>query len=289
MMRLRVLVLLVACWCGLAAPALADPPLWRLKRGDTEIVLFGSVHVLNEGVAWRTPALDAALAQADEVWFEIPIDPAARAQGAGAAMRRGRLPPRTRLTTLLPREGRALLARTAARLGLPMTQLERMRPWFAEAVISLADLQMRGARQAEGVEEQLSARAPATARLRAFETPEQQIGILAGQSTREQVSSLMETMRQIEEEPQTFGELQAAWAAGDVAWIEREALSPMRQKTPRLYKALVVDRNRRWASAIDRRLREGGRVVMIVGVGHLVGPESVPSLLRRKGYAVEGP
>ena len=60
--------LLLSCLVGLAIlatgvePARADPPIWRVRDADTEMVLFGSVHTLPEGVEWRSAALDAALA-----------------------------------------------------------------------------------------------------------------------------------------------------------------------------------------------------------------------------------
>lgn len=289
MMRIARLFLGLLLAASLAAPAWAAPPVWRVRQGEAEVILFGSIHVLNGGLGWRTPALDADLAGADEVWFEIPIEPNARAQSAASAALRGMLPKGARLTNLLGRKDQALLKRTATRLNLPMEQVDRLRPWFAEAVLSLADLQRRGGSTAEGVEEQLSARAPATARRRAFETPDEQIAILAGQSTREQVASLSETLRQMEAEPDGFSDLQAAWMRADVAWIEREALGPMRKETPALYRALVVERNRRWVSTIRQMLTGRGRTFVVVGVGHLVGAESVPALLRREGLEVEGP
>jgi uncharacterized protein YbaP (TraB family) len=36
-------------------------------------------------------------------------------------------------------------------------------------------------------------------------------------------------------------------------------------------------------------LKSSERAFIVVGVGHLVGPDSVPALLRRRGVAVEGP
>jgi uncharacterized protein YbaP (TraB family) len=286
----RLLCALVALLALASAwPAAADPPLWRIRRGEAEVVLFGSVHVLPADLAWRFPALESALAEADAVWFEIPDTPDSRAEGATTALRRGSLPRGRRLTDLLSAEGRELLARAAARLGIPMAQLQGMRPWFAEAYISLADLQRGGARQIDGVEQQLSDRLPPGTPRRAFETAAQQIKMLASQPEREQAVSLVEALRELETDPDAFKNLQAAWIAGDVGRIEREALVPMRRQTPRLFKVLVLDRNRRWAREIERMLSGRQTTLVVVGVGHLVGAGSVPALLRSRGYDVEGP
>ncbi len=59
--------------------------------------------------------------------------------------------------------------------------------------------------------------------------------------------------------------------------------------TPGVYRTLVVDRNRRWADQIQQLLGDDKRIFIVVGVGHLVGPDSVPALLRARGIKVEGP
>jgi uncharacterized protein YbaP (TraB family) len=51
----------------------------------------------------------------------------------------------------------------------------------------------------------------------------------------------------------------------------------------------LADRNRRWADAITERLAGSGETVIVVGAGHLAGPDSVPTLLRARGVAVDGP
>ena len=65
-----------------AAPALArdaavaTPALWKIDGPNGDIYLFGSIHLLPKGVNWRTPAVDAALKQAQTVTFEIELDDA---------------------------------------------------------------------------------------------------------------------------------------------------------------------------------------------------------------------
>ena len=63
----------------------------------------------------------------------------------------------------------------------------------------------------------------------------------------------------------------------------------MIRDAPGIYRTLVVARNQRWIDPIIERLQGKGEAVMVVGVGHLVGPDSVPSLLRARGIRVDGP
>lgn len=286
----RALLAALLLWAAGAATAAADPPLWRARGPNgAEVVLFGSVHVLTEDARWRTPALDAALAKADQVWFETPFDPASRAEAGTIALEKGKAVPGRTLSSHLSRSERALVARAAARLDLPMAMLEPMQPWYVEMLIALADLQRIGGRQALGVEEQISAGLPPDKTRRAFETPAQQIALFANASPREQAASLVQSLRELEAEPEAFAKLQQAWVDGDVRFLEREAVAPMKAKAPRLYRRLVTARNQAWTTTIEGLLKGSEQAFIVVGVGHLIGPDSVPAMLRRKGFAVEGP
>ena len=64
---MRALLAGLAAALALAAPAAAKPPIWVVRDADSELVIFGSVHVLPPGLDWRPPALDAALARADDL------------------------------------------------------------------------------------------------------------------------------------------------------------------------------------------------------------------------------
>ena len=74
-------------------------------------------------------------------------------------------------------------------------------------------------------------------------------------------------------------------SAGDDAALAA-TIAPLR-RDPAIGKALLADRNARWASVIVRRMARPGRVFVAVGAGHLVGPGSVVELLRKRGLKVE--
>ena len=289
MIRLASL-LVAAATLALAAPALADPPVWHVDEpGGARITLFGSVHLLSETTRWRTPALDADLAKAASIWFEVPIDGAAQSDAGRLALQKGLLPSPQTLQSVLPPELYARAVALAAREGLAEPALQRLQPWLAELTLSLLYFQKQGARADLGVEQQVAAIVPPTAERDAFETVAEQIDLFANDPLPEQVASLKETLDEIDSDPGIFERLARAWAAGDVRAIEREAIEPMQREDPRLYDRLIVARNRRFAARIAALAHEGRNVVVVVGVGHLVGGQGVPDLLRRQGLTVEGP
>jgi len=279
-------VLLAGC---AAQEASARPPIWVVRDADSELVLFGSVHVLPPGLAWRPAELDAALAKADDLWFELPIDPASEAKVGQLAAARGMLPPDQSLSKMLSPDGAQRLEKAAADLGVSMAVLDRLEPWFAEVALAGAQFMKSGADANSGVEKTLAASAPASAARKAFESPEEQIAIFDAAPLPEQIASLEESLRELERNPRAYDELVAVWMAGDLKALDDDALGPLRAAAPGLYARLVTQRNERWIKTIRARLDGSGKTVVVVGVGHLVGADGLPTRLRALGYEVEGP
>ncbi len=280
------LLALAAC----ARPAAAEPPVWHVRTaGGGEVTLFGSVHLLQEATKWRSADLDALLARADRLMFEIPMDPAAQQVAAGKLAALGRLPEGETLRPLLSETGRTRFDALCGKLGLPPAGLDGLQPWMAELILSVAFFTQAGARADLGVEQQVARAAPAAAQRDAFETVDDQLAALSGGARADQVKALEETLEELDTDPEGFSRLAAAWARGDVTAIEREGLDELRRDAPGAYARLVVDRNRRWVKRIEAMAKSPGRTFAVVGVGHLVGPDSVPALLRRDGLVVDGP
>ena len=292
-MKRLLLILLIA----LLAPALAwaKPPVWVLHGKGATITLFGSVHILPRDVDWEPEALKRALGQADELWFETPIDPAALLDATRLALAKGMLPEDQSLSGLLSDDGKTRLQREAEALRLPEPQLERLRPWLAELTIGEAAYARDGATADQGVERQLADSAPQAQR-HSFETPAQQIDMFAGASTAVQVRSLQDTLRDLEEDPGQSRRLIEAWMKGDLKAIEKEGVEELRSESPEMFATLLTNRNAAWVKVLLKRLNapppkrgRPPRIVVVVGVGHLVGPGGVPDLLRRRGIRVDGP
>ena len=271
----------------MAASAL--PPVWVVKGHDSTIVLFGSVHLLPPGTDWRPEALTQALAKADEVWFEAPMDAAGLQEATKDAVARGYLPQGQTLRPLLSEAGRKRLAAAAKLLGVPVEQFDPLRPWFAELLIQDGLFKVIGVDGSDGVEEQLWAGLAASAKRVTLETPEQQIGFFADAPMKEQLASLEQTLKDVPNAKRDYAKLLKAWLGSDIRGLDKEVLEPLKKSSPDLFDRVVSQRNARWVQALDERLKGKGQTVMVVGMGHLIGPGGVPARLRAQGVEVDGP
>jgi uncharacterized protein YbaP (TraB family) len=288
-MRTSLALLLAAALTLAAGAASAKPPVWIIRDADSTIVLFGSVHVLPGGLDWRPDALTAALASADDVWFETPIDDDHQIEAQHLFQSRGMLPAGDNLFRHLTPEQGERLRRVADSLGFYPLHVARMRPWYADVQLSQTFNARSGGNASDGVEIQIQALAPLTASRHAFETTAQQVEFFAGAPVAAQVASLDETLKEIEQTPDLFDGIVGHWMAADIAAVETDAIDTLRAASPVLFDRLITQRNRRWVRVIRRRLAGHGTTVIVVGVGHLVGPGGVPALLRAQGVLVEGP
>lgn len=286
MLRLLACAALIA---AIALPAQAETPMWVVKDDDSEMVLFGSVHILPPGLDWRPARLDVALSKAEDVWFELPVGPATDQAVGRLAAASGILPPDQSLFKLLPPDDSERLLRLARAYGADPANLARLEPWLAEVALAGAVFAKAGAETSHGVEAVLNASAPVGARRRALETPAEQIDLFDQTPMADQIASLHASLVDLETDPDGYIKLVRAWMAGDPTVLDHEALAPLRAASPTLFRRLVTERNARWTTELDARLKGKGRTVVVVGVGHLIGSDGVPARLRALGYSVSGP
>ena len=74
-----------------------------------------------------------------------------------------------------------------------------------------------------------------------------------------------------------------------------QLMDELRRDSPQMFDVVLTRRNANWLKVLSARLGApptGGlpaRIVVVVGMAHLIGPDGVPARLRALGYQVEGP
>jgi uncharacterized protein YbaP (TraB family) len=284
--RLTLGLFMLAGACSTApAPAPAGgprPALWKVADADTTIYLFGTIHMLPDGLKWRTPAFERAIAASDALVTEAVLgpDPAAAANAMGKRAFSDGLPP---LAERVPAGKRAALAAAIAQTGLQPAALDRLETWAAALSLLSYSLQQMGLKPEQGVERKLEADYRASGKPhRGLETLDQQMGYFDGLSEEAQRAFLVGVLDDAGETRAEFDAMVKAWTSGDTDAIT-ETFDDETNFSPELRAVLMTRRNAAWAEWVRRRLEQPGTVLVAVGAGHLAGKDSVQRMLAGKG------
>jgi uncharacterized protein YbaP (TraB family) len=278
------LALLAATGCGGPPPIEARPALWRVSDGDTTIWLLGTIHVLPANVHWQTPAIRDAIDHADALVMELPDDPAGTMRVFWEVAVASGLPP---IAERIAPGRRAALAAALKAGGVDAGEVDGLKSWAAAFIISGAATNARGVTRDNGVEAGLTAAfadrhrpsgglETAAAQFATFDRlPEAAQRVLLERAIDDAAGGLADYQATL-----------AAWAAGDERRLAA-TIDPAFRAAPEIEAQVVKARNMAWAGKIAGRMGKPRRVFVAVGVGHLVGADSLPAMLRARGWKVE--
>jgi uncharacterized protein YbaP (TraB family) len=263
----------------------ATPAYWHLSDADSDVYIFGTFHILPADLDWLTGDLANVADTADALYLEADVH-SAEGQAAiqGLLPRYGFNPPGVTLSSMLDAETQALLAEFAPTVGASPAMLDPMRPWLAQVVLAVGQMQALGLDASAGAEMALLARMqPRDVTLGYFETPEEQIAFLAQQPDEVQVEMFAEGLQDLESMPEEIHGMLMAWAAGDMDALDGYINGDMREQAPELHEILITRRNRNWVPQIVEIMDGEGTVLIAVGAGHLPGDDGVIALLEEAG------
>lgn len=289
MLALVVATPLPATGAGAQAGAGINPsPLfWKIEHGQSTLYLLGTFHLLKQDTRWLTPGITAALDSADQLLLEISEAEVDVGLVASIVRNKGMYAGAPGLQAALDSKTWQALVEQAAAIGIPEQMIGRFRPWYVSILLSIQYAQAEGFLAEYGAEAILTARAVAAGQpVLGLETADEQLSALADHPERIQVMMLEDTLQELEELPRILGDMTAAWVSGDEDAINALIVSGMLE-IPELYDALIVRRNLNWIPLLEAHLKKPGVTFLAVGVGHLVGADSVIALLRDQGYKVE--
>jgi len=268
-----------------SAPATAEgpagPALWKLTDHDSEIWLFGTVHILDPNLSWHSQRVTDAFEAADTIYFEIPTGVDVDQQMQVLIPKYGLNPAGVSLSSLLSASGQKYFEAALESLGMPAAataNFEPYRPWLAGVSVAAIQMQARGLDPEAGVEKILSNAAVKAGKSLAYlETPEQQLAFFGNLNTETEVAFFEEGMRQLVKNPNALDEMTADWVAGNAAAVGDRIQAEMTD--PALYAALLTNRNQNWAAQIKKLMDGSGKIFIAVGAGHLAGKGSVQDYL----------
>ena len=284
-LALASLFALIPCQAVATSDNLAEPPMWVVSDADSEITLYPTVHILPPDLEWKSEKLLQRLSEAEEIWFEILPGSEADPELKSLMMRMG-MAPGTSVTADLTADEISTLETAVAPLGIPLVVADEMRPWMVTTLAGMGALIEKGFDPNSGVEKQLVPLVEGK-KMRALETAEAQIQMLASIPAETQMKMLRQTLNEMDDTVEVLRDLVTDWSVGDVQDLEEDLLDEMKTETPDVYEIVFTTRNKYWADQIELELKGAGTDFIAVGAGHLVGDEGVPAILKARGYSVK--
>lgn len=276
-------VLIFALLCAPAQAAGARLPLWEASGAQGTVYLFGSVHVCNAS-CFPLPSAVLRRVDASKV-LAVELDPQRsdiQEKLMGAAM----LPAGKSLTSLFSNTQWQDLVSASIEVGLPSEILAPMQPWMADMMLGIAAAQKAGYDVSQGVDVNLMQRASERGLvIEELETIDMQIAAISGGSQSEQLDALKLTVAQLRSgrTAQYLEALVRGWKSGDADGMDRLIRETM---VPGQMRTLIDQRNVAMSDKIVRNMADGKTRFVVVGMGHLVGTDGIPQLLKRRGYRV---
>jgi uncharacterized protein YbaP (TraB family) len=287
--RLILALFTFVIWSATSRPLPAQEKslLWQVSRDEKSIFLLGSIHYLRRENYPLNQTILNALDASKRLVLEIDLNRTSAESAQQATLEKAVYRDGTNLAQNISPETYELASRRASELGLDMRIFNPMKPWFAALTMVAINLQRMGLDPKFGVDRHLAERAKSSGKpTSGLETVESQLRLFDQLSKREQELMLRETVGELERLDRDINEIVQSWLKGDDSRLTALLLTGM-QEYPDLYEKILIDRNRRWVTDIEKLVQQGSGAMVVVGAAHLVGKDSVVEMLKAKGYSVE--
>jgi uncharacterized protein YbaP (TraB family) len=265
--------------------------LFRVTQGGHSAWLFGTVHVGQASFYPLEPVVLGALAGADQVAVEFDINDRAALQAALA--KHGMLTaPKTLKTTVSANTWMQLQA-ALKKANLPLDVVAQMKPWTVSTILLALALEQNGFAREQGIEVYLLAQAAKLGKpVVSLESADYQLGLFDQLDDKQQEAFLRECLQSITQGKlrQQSQQVMDAWGRADSAAVEKLLDKELAEATVTAdftKRVLLAQRNPPMTAAIEQLMESQASTFVAIGMLHLIGADSVPKLLERRGYKVE--
>ncbi len=261
------------------------PALWKVTDHNSTLYLFGTVHLLPEGLNWQRRDMRAAFDEVGTVFFEIPDDGKAALDASIYQRQYGVYESGKRLSDHLDAINYKRLTAAAYNVNVPPQQLELFKPWLVADLLSIAAAEQAGLKAAHSADSHLRAKAKAARKsIKYLDDMRSYIEAVALQPDWVQLQSLEQTITNFGDVATDIRKVNAAWLVGNIELLERDLIMPVKANFPQMYDALFADRNKKWSRTLDGFLQGDSNAMAVIGIGHMIGEDSLIVQLKELGY-----
>lgn len=245
------------------------------RISGTPVSVVGTMHFLPEDFRVSPQWIEEAKS-ADEILGEINhhSDPAPFAQYTDG----------TKLSDVLDPRLYSRLVELWAAEGMNAEVLPISKPWAASLFLSI-NIIKNSLAGGVGVEGQLQPHFSPNQKISALEHPDDQWRAFAGGSHDEQMRRLTEIIEDPSLALRRFEVVRKTWLTGDPYFLwQTMAESEEMKAFPDYLRRVFLDRHEKWRPKLTDAFRAKHRTLIMVGAGHLAGPNGVLTIAKEAGF-----
>jgi uncharacterized protein len=274
----------IALTIGCVWPAnnLAAASVWKVSDSSGKVLyLGGSVHALRSTDYPLPPEYARACDASSRLVFEI--GPKEMGGASKSLLKAGEYPKGDNLKSHVDPRTYDYVRRFFGALNVPEAKFAKFRPWFLAAMLQAP--QLHGLSPDLGVEGFVMKRSrPKSKPMSGLETLQESVETLSGLNDRQSEEMLLVSF--IPSGRGAGDRLKEAWKKGDADEVWK-ITSGMLADVPSIADRIITRRNRDWLPKIDLLLHDNETAFVVVGAGHMGGPDGLLNLLRQRGYKIE--
>jgi uncharacterized protein YbaP (TraB family) len=261
--------------------AVASSCVWKITgpNGAT-LYLGGSVHALRSSDYPLPAAYNRAFDASSRLAFED--DPKSSSEATKALLRAGTYPKGDVLRNHVDPRTYNYVRRFFALVDVSEEKFAKYRPWLINIMLSSPSSE----HWQLGIERYLERRAKGSKPISGLESPKEHNSFFVDLNDRDAEALLLILFINAGQGERGGGSLIGAWRRGDADALSRMLRESFRD-FPSLGSRLIDVRNRNWMPKIEGYLRSGKTYFVVVGAGHMGGPNGLLALLRTRGYQIE--
>lgn len=289
-MKNRKLAWMVFFWVLVwVHPVYAESPVWKIVKGDNELFIGGTIHILTQSDYPLPSTFEKAYSQSVGLVFETDIQKMQTPEFQKLMLSKALYPDGRNLKTVLNEETYLELEKHFTSRGVPMVSMMNFKPGIVALTLTMIELQRLGL-AGVGVDEFFSLRAITDHKeIGQLETAEEQLAFISAMGEGREDELIAYTLRDLKELPSLIQSIKAAWRGGDNRKLKEVALTPLKKDFPEVYSQLILQRNNAWIPKIEAMLKTKDVEFVLVGALHLVGDDGVLAQLAARGYDIQLP
>ncbi|RKX87333.1 MAG: hypothetical protein DRP70_08700 [Spirochaetes bacterium] len=279
--------LLISVFIGTCVSA--DPLyMWYTSRGETEMYLLGSIHVLSEDFYPLPDYIETLAQRADVLVLEADIreESLKPDEIAQLTMKKGFYHDGSSIEDHLEKSLYQSLSAAVNEAGLTMEQVSLMKPWLLSLTLQTFELESSGYRAGSGME-QVILKAFTRENIVELEGFEYQLELISGLGEDDQLELLNSAVKESGHIKGSLEILIYAWEQGSPELIAEEL--DLEGLSGGIAERLLLQRNISMAGKAAELLNsEAGKqtILFVVGAAHFTGETGIPSQLSSWGFDV---